>query len=488
MISFFKPQRIAPRRAHRNWAAIFFGETSLELATAKTVAGRVNVEHLAAANTVPTDENADPKAALDSAVESLRRQVDPREHHIVTAVGCEDVLCQSLRLPTTQDDELKQMLELQIDNLTPLPLDEVVYSFEPIEKTETDTKVLVVVARKAAVNERVAALEAAGLEAEVVAVDALAVFRALVRRNVLPGDERLNVFVLFSPTAANVIVYSQGNPVAVRSIVVGDGSLHSAENQATLREELSRTLVATEAEMPRCEIGRVTFATWSERLRGEVEELAHAWSDRAEFLTNGSAPSPALSLCSETATEEAIRLNLLPDEWRERRRAARMRRTFIRGAITAGAVYLVAVLVFLTMMGIRKAQLSRVESDIRRQQGHFSRARELHKLLVEMQKQIDPKYSAIEVLRAVSALLPDNLKLISFEFKKDATVKLRGQTSSAATATDFISRLEKCELLSEVKLGQMRQDPGGVGLTKFDVICTLKSAAGAPTKGPYGIK
>src|SRR5439155_911733 len=106
----------------------------------------------------PTDENADPQAALNSAVQSLRRQVDPREHHIVTAVSCEDVLCQSLRLPTTQDDELKQMLELQIDNLTPLPLDEVVYSFEPIERTETDTKVLVAVAHAGRRRSRDAAM------------------------------------------------------------------------------------------------------------------------------------------------------------------------------------------------------------------------------------------------------------------------------------------------------------------------------------------
>jgi hypothetical protein len=286
---------------------------------------------------------------------------------------------------------------------------------------------------------------------------------------------------------ANVIVYSHGNPVAVRSIVVGEGALDSAENQAALREELSRTLVAAEAEMPRCEIGRVTFATWSERLRAEVEKLTRTWSDHAEFLGNGSTPSPALSLCVETASEEAMRLNLLPDEWRQRRRTARFRKTLIRGAITVGAVYLLVLAVFLTMMGVRSAQLSRVESDIKRQQGRFGRARELHRLLVEMERQIDPKYSAIEVLRAVSALMPENLKLNSFDFKKDATVKLRGQTPSATTATDFISRLEKCELFSKVTPGPMRVEPGG-GLTKFDVVCSLKSGAGAPTTGSYGAK
>jgi hypothetical protein len=487
MISMLKPRRIASLGAHRNWAAIFFGESTLELATAKTVGGQVNVDRQTSANAEATGENADPKAALDAAVRSLRQQIDPHEHRIVTAVGCEDVFCQSLRLPTTQADELKQMLDLQIDTLTPLPLEDVVYSFEPLEKTETDTKVLVAVARKAAVNERVGALEAAGLEAEVVAVDTLTAFRALVRRGVLPRDEKLNVFVLFTVTAANVIVYSHGGPVTVRSIVASEGVLGSPENKTTLREELSRTFVAAEAEMPSCEIGRVTFATWSDRLRGEVEELARTWSDHAEFLSNGSAPSPAISLCVETASEEAVRLNLLPDEWRQRRRTARFRKTLIRAAITVGAVYLLAVAVFLAMMGIRRAQLSRVESEIRRHGGEFTNARQLHRLLVEMQKEIDPKYSALEVLRQVSALMPENntLKLASFEFKKDATVKLRGQTPLAATATEFISRLEKCELFSKVSTGSMRTDGG---LTKFDVVCSLKSGAGAPPPGPNAAK
>ena len=480
MISMFKPQRIASLGAHRGWAAIFFGETSLELATVKTVGGAVDIDRQASASVPPPGEGADPKAGWDAAVQSLRPQINPHEHRIVTAVGCEDVLFQSLRLPTTHDAELKQMLDLQMDAITPLPLEEVVYSFQPIEKTEADTKVLVAVARKAAVNERVAALEAAGLEAEVVAVDVLAMFRALVRRGVLPQDEGLNAFVLVSPTAANIVVHSRGNAVAVRSIILGEGALSSAENKAALREELARTFVAAEAEAGDSRIGGVTFATWSEPLTNEVSELARGWSGPSECLRNGTTPTPALSLCMETASEDATRLNLLPEEWRQRRRRTRFRKRLIRAAIGAGAVYVLALVVFLTMTGIRRAQLSRVESEITSQKPEFAKASDLHQLLGEMQKQIDPKYSALEVLREVCALMPENLKLSSFEFKKDATVKLRGQTAAATNATDFISRLEKCELFSKVTPKSIGAAPGGGGLTKFDVDCTLKSAAGAP--------
>ena len=92
----------------------------------------------AAAVTAATIQDADVRAVKDAAADaplqwqyaaqSLRQQFDPSEHRLVTSVDGGDVFCQILRLPATDPAELKQMLDLQIDNITPLPLEEVVYT------------------------------------------------------------------------------------------------------------------------------------------------------------------------------------------------------------------------------------------------------------------------------------------------------------------------------------------------------------------------
>jgi hypothetical protein len=465
----------------RGWAAIVFGDTALELTAASSAGDEIEVARQTSAP-LPTEAGLEPKARWEVAVRRLRTEVDPHEHRIVTAIGGENVFCQTLRLPTADSGELKQMLDLQIDNLTPLPVEEVVYSFEPLEVAGTETRLLLAVARKATVNERVAALEAVGLEAEAVAVDALAVFREMVRSAVLPGDERLNAFVLVSPSAVNIIIHNRGKIVAVRSLVLGTHAIAEPEIQSAIREELQRTLVAGEVEVPGAESGRVQFATWSESLRAGVAELAQSWGGPAEFLDNGSSPSPSVSVCLETARADVAHLNLLPDEWRVRRRAARVRRSLIRGAIAVGAVYLVAMLGFVTLVAWEKSRLSGVEAKIIRLQSKFEKVRTLQKTLVAMQKQLDTKYSALEVLREVGALMPDNVKLNGYTFKRDDSVTLRAQAQTATLATDFISRLEKSELFSKVTSGTSRSDPG-TGLTKFDVVCTLKSAAPAQIRG-----
>src|SRR6266850_2211127 len=116
MISLRKP-KIGKARG---WAAIIFCDTTLELTTARPAGNQTSIERQASAPLPATVAGASPMGRVEAAVRQLRSQVDPHEHHIVTAIGGEDVFCQTLRLPTADPSELKQMLELQIDNLTPL--------------------------------------------------------------------------------------------------------------------------------------------------------------------------------------------------------------------------------------------------------------------------------------------------------------------------------------------------------------------------------
>src|SRR5258708_755618 len=159
MRASLNPRKLTRLGHNRGWAAVSFNQSSLELTTVRAEGADVNVLQQSSASASPSEDAPDAALQWQSAAQSLRQQFDPREHRIVTSVSCEDVLCQILRLPATETAELKQMLDLQIDNLTPLPLEEVVYSFEPLAAAAGQTQVLVAIARKAKGNERVEALE-----------------------------------------------------------------------------------------------------------------------------------------------------------------------------------------------------------------------------------------------------------------------------------------------------------------------------------------
>jgi len=452
----------SPLGKPRGWAAVVFDDAGIAVTTARPAGNELSVIlQTTEPHAAPVD--GQPVTARNQATaQALRQRVDLHEHQIVTAIGGADVMCQTLRLPTTDAGELKQMLDLQIDNLTPLPVEEVVYSFEPLETTATETRILLAVASKAAVNDRVTALEAVGWPAEVVSVDALAVFRELLRRGALPADDHLNTLVVVSPAVANFILFSSGNIITVRSVMLGD--------QDFIRDELTRTRLAAEVERPGIAAGQTVFTTWSEPLRATVAELAAG----AEVLADGATLEPVLSVCLDTARAGGEQLNLLPAEWPERRRKARLRQVALRSLIGLGSAYVLVLVIFLTMLGIKKAQVSRVEGELRRLQPQYESAQDLRKTLSAMQKRLDTQHSALEALREISQLMPDNVKLSGFSFKKDDKMTLRGQAQAAGFANEFIGRLEKSEMFTKVTPGGQRIEPG-TGLTKFDVDCSLKT-------------
>lgn len=484
MSSVLNPKKLANLGGPRTWAAIYFAPAGLELSFGRNVGGQVNVTQQPSAPIAVAESTTDMKVVWENAATALRARVDPAQHHIATVVGCENVLCQTLRLPTTQPGELKQMLDLQIDNLTPLPLEEVVYGFQSQAVDDKSTRVLVTIARKDAVNERVAALEAAGLPAEIVAVDALMLFQGLVSRELLPRDEKLNTLIIINATATHLIVHTQGHPVAVRSIMISGTELLTEHGQSALGDELQRTLIGAEADYSLNGRGKLTFLTWADGQLDDVRRIADRCGEPSEILANGAVPSPVTNLCQLVASGAVGQLNLLPQEWREKRHAQQMRRNLIRVAIAVGAVYVLVVLGFVGLMAIQRAKLRKLNAEVSALQPKAVKAKKTREELLAMKKQLDTKYSALEVLREVSVALPDGVKLNSFQFKKDLTVTVRGQAQGNNQVIEFTGNLEKSPLFGNIKPGQIVTPPGG-GLTRFDITCTLKSATDmSPT--PHG--
>ena len=345
------------------------------------------------------------------------------------------------------------MLDLQIDNITPFAAGK--RSSTVLNRwmswTARPARARVAIAReKATVNERVEALETAGTaRAEIVSVDALAMFRALTKRNLLATDDKRNVLVMLGPTTADVIVYSRGVILAVRSIVLG------ADSESILREELQRTFVAAEAGQPQRARGIVTFLTRDEQAKGFADRVASGLDAGTSFLTNGAVPSPGLSLCLECAGTEAPPLNLLPDEWRQKRQTAAFRHHLIRGGIALAIVYALAVTVFLTFLVFRNSTPPPAGERDQEPTGRVPQGEgSCRASCWPCPSNSTWKSSALEVMlrQVAECFCPDNVKLTSFVYKKDQIGHHQGGTGSPTPtlALDFQSRLEKCDLFSKV--------------------------------------
>jgi hypothetical protein len=375
---------------------------------------------------------------------------DQRER-IVTSVRAADAWCHVITLPATDTAELAQMVRLQVDDLSPLPAEETVCGFLPLENNGASTRVLVALAPKAVSDERVAATNA-----EIVSVDAIAIFRALVRRNLLPHDDQLHIFLQLEPDGATLIAHTRGQPLLVRSMMTTDTE--------ALVAEIARTRLALAVEHP-------------DAAPGEVVLTGPGANEMFRFCS-GRVLSDIPSLETALQEDDADTFNLLSDEWCDRRRAVQTRRRMIRGLLVVAGVYTLALAGYGAASLAHSWKLGGLDWQIKQLQPPFAEARTTRNALQMLESRLDTEQTALEVLRETSLLLPTGVRLIGFNFKKGQTVIFRGETSSAALASEFIGRLERCPLFTNAKTVSMPTTPEG--LTKFEVVCTLKPVGAHP--------
>ncbi|MBM3861173.1 MAG: hypothetical protein FJ395_16215 [Verrucomicrobia bacterium] len=377
---------------------------------------------------------------------------ESRHPRVVAAIRAADAWCHVITLPATDMAELEQMVRLQIDDLSPLPPEETVFGFLPLGPNGTGTRVLIALAPKTVSDERVAALNA-----EIVSVDAIAVFHALLRRNLLPHDAQLHLFLQLEPDGATLIAHSRGQPLLVRSLLTADPD--------ALLAEIAHTRLALAIEQPDAAFGGIVLAGPG------AGELARK-TDNARALDAKDIPDLADALREDAAMDNARYFNLLSDEWRERRRRAQSRRRLVRGLVALAGLYALALLAYAAASVTQSWRLNELAQEMKAIQTPFSEARTARNALQMLESRLDTEQTALESLREITLLLPDNVRLVGFTFKKGQSVTLRGETASAALASEFIGRLERCPVFAGAKTVSMPTTPEG--LTKFEVVCTLK--------------
>jgi type IV pilus assembly protein PilM len=159
--------------------------SSVKLIELSVGGGQYRVESYAAE---PTPHNAiNEKAIVDAEAvgEAIRRAVKrsgARSKDAAIAISGDAAITKVIQMPKTLgENELEGQVELQADQYIPFPMEEVSYDFQVIGPSEKDPDmldVLLVATRTENVEQRQAAVQAAGLSAKIVDVEAFALENA----------------------------------------------------------------------------------------------------------------------------------------------------------------------------------------------------------------------------------------------------------------------------------------------------------------------
>lgn len=355
-----------------------------------------------------------------------------------------DSVCLKLvELPTDDPAELASMVELQIEKISPMPAAQVVYGFEVLPgESALPATVLVVMAARTAVEQRLTDLEKRGFVADRLDV---AMVRELARQARQDG-----LWVVCDPEAIPGVVAvgwrvgGRWRQVDVLRLPAGDGMV------ASLVLALNR--VAWAAEMDGWLKGIPPVKVVG--LTGVVEPLCaalEAWS--------GSKPEVVVvrerSLIAADTASAALRghgLTLVPAEVSQKNRQAFVDRLWMRGLGSVGAIYLVLVLAGLAWFTHKENQLDEEQVNLRGLAQHYTNAMRLRDQVLILEEQVTLRFAALDCWKAAVEKLPESMTLTSMNFVRGRTLRLDG-------TVDPTQREEVTKYNSDLLAVQVRNQP-----------------------------
>jgi len=169
------------RRKYRPLLGLDITTSSVKLIELAVSGGQYRVESYAAE---PTPQNAmNEKAIVDAEAvgEAIRRaakRAGAKSREVAIAISGDAAITKVIQMPRNlRERDLEAQVEMQADQYIPFPMDEVSYDFEVLGASEKDSDtndVLLVATRTENVEQRQAAVNAAGLTAKIVDVEAFA--------------------------------------------------------------------------------------------------------------------------------------------------------------------------------------------------------------------------------------------------------------------------------------------------------------------------
>ena len=209
--------------------------TAIKLLELGQSGNRMRVESYAVeplpANSVIEKNIADVEAVGEAIKRAVKRSAS-RTKLAAVAVAGSSVITKIIAMPASlTEDEMEQQIELEADQYIPYPLEEVNLDFEVIGPSENDPEridVLLAASRSENVDIRIAAIELAGLKAEIVDVEAYAMenaFSLLIPQLPEQGIDQTIAIIDIGATMTTLNVMHDRKTIYTREQVFGGKQL-----------------------------------------------------------------------------------------------------------------------------------------------------------------------------------------------------------------------------------------------------------------------
>lgn len=444
-------------------------------------------------------------------VAAMRRALDRariRSRRAVLVIPRSQVTTRISAFPQADREELRRVVEYELADHIPLPIDQVVVDFQALGPSPEQaglTDVLVVAGPQELAREYLRVADELGLRVVALTVDGLALHDLVRRVDAERDPTQLTVSLELGARATTINVSAGDRLRLTRSVGVGGHQLTRAvqedlgvdvEPAERLKREEGLRLLSRDPRPPH-------VAAWLDGLIGEVRRSAFSFGPATVsrlIVTGGALATPGLKEALQAefkvepiplSAEEVFpgsdlhgdgleganrcllaiaggllavghsvwKISLLPAEVLRTRRGARLRRLAFAGAMAALLAMAGGYLFAARAVKLRSAAAGRLKEQERIADARKAQMEELRAERDRLGEQVASltevrirRYAALELLRAIALYAPDEVVLTNFTFRREQPLEIVGKAPNAALVADLQNLLADSPLVREVSL------------------------------------
>lgn len=358
----------------------------------------------------------------------------------------EQILMRVVKLPAVPDDELTGMVQLQVDKLSPFPVENMVVSYEILEKGKDFYHVLVAAIKNDVVDQLGKLLADADIFPSRVDSDVLGWARLLKEADVVAKTGR-QIVILLSDSVPEIIVFQDGLPIVFRSLS-GQGPLSNDEFASEIAGETANTIMSIELEHGVSK--SCSLSVWCHNAPPEKLEESLRQTCPYEFSIRSISELPSVSEgFARRSADGGQLLDLTPLSWRVSGDEKLFKqRVMIAGGATVG-LWALCVIFFLGGLFYQQNKLKILQAEFELTQKPAKEVLDMRRRVNIIKRYSDRTYSALECLREVVGILPEGIDLTSFEYKRASgppTVTINALASAVDAVYEFKNGLDGSKL------------------------------------------
>ena len=304
------------------------------------------------------------------------------------------------------------MVRIQIEKALPFSADELTTDFEVIEQNETDSVVSAVAVR----NDQLAELAAPLLN------------RGHIPRQVtVYAAQRASTH---APKGLALLIYPEGETLV--SAITENGKV-----------SLTRTLEGVQPEQLQTDLPQFAL---SAELQGITASFPNILLDESCYELRDTVQKILdyrPELVGTEAPPASIKLNLLPESWRQRRSQLARRGEWRKRLIWAAAGYAGILLLFLGYLVFARFEIARLNRSITRETPEMEFVRAAETSWKALAPAVDARYYPVEILLHLSENLPSSAVRITAYNQSARQISVDGEADTAALAYQFADKVKK---------------------------------------------